>query len=691
MKIASVNVWNYRILKGFCVYLEDDLSVVIGKNNTGKTSLLSALSKFLSSGDSRKLLFDDINIEERERILDVLKGSGPIESHAVVSSVGMRLYIEYTEEDDLSTASKLITNLDPDDRNIILEFSYELIGSHLYELRNRWNESGQKDDISAKAFLRQNLIEAFGKLNRRSICTVKDGFDIDLDREKQSLDDVIGFKFISARRDVTNKDTDKTLSGQTARIYRSLSVGSSREALVEDFKEKLRDADVVFSSTYDSIFADLIEKVRCFGGIKPGESNIKIASTLQHRDILAGNTTVMYEQETHELPEHYNGLGYMNLISMIFEIDILIKELQRARAGAGATLNLLFIEEPEAHTHPQMQYVFIKNIRQLLLEAGETLPFLQTVISTHSAHIVSEAEFDSIKYLQRTGQCVIAKNLRNLEAKYNEGDEDERRFRFLKQYLTLHRSELFFADKIVLIEGDTERILLPAMMRKIDQSGIPEKVVPLLSQNVSVVEVGAHSQVYEKLIDFLGLKTLIITDIDTGYTEEVEDGKETKPCCPNDPNAIFTSNHALCFYHGIQTENLDYLKKLTRENKCCAKQDDGSWKPQSGGNVFTAYQTEEDGYHGRSFEDAFFSLNKELLLLGHERFPSLTKKWYSSYVKGDIEPLEFANKAVNSKPSLAIEVLLNSVNGNSGESFTNWRTPAYIEEGLKWLRGDFDA
>ena len=57
----------------------------------------------------------------------------------------------------------------------------------------------------------------------------------------------------------------------------------------------------------------------------------------------------------------------------------------------------------------------------------------------------------------------------------------------------------------------------------------------------------------------------------------------------------------------------------------------------------------------------------------------------------EIEPLEFAEKAVNRKPSLAIEVLLNSEENLPGNAYSNWTTPAYIEEGLKWLRGDCDV
>lgn len=692
MKVDSISVWNFRLLKNFHVLLEEDLSVIIGKNNTGKTSLLAALSKFLGSGDNRLLAFDDICTEKRELVRALILRDSEVDENEPIFSIGLTLQITYDSKDDLLPVAKLITNLDPDDNQIVLEFCYELTGEKLNELKNKWSENVGEDGVSIDTFLRQNLIDALGKLRRRSKGTVKGSKDIDLDREKISLQDTIAFKFVSARRDVTNKDNDHTLSGQTAKLYKSLSKDPESEASLEKFKTTLRKADDSFSEAYDNIFGELVEKVSKFGGIRAGESTIKIASTLQHRDILSGNTTVMYEQAKHELPEHYNGLGYMNLINMIFEIELLIKEFRIARSGAGAALNILFIEEPEAHTHPQMQYVFIKNIRELLKAAGESLASFQTVLSTHSAHIVSSAEFDSIKYLQRLGHQVNVKNLRDLEAQVPEDDEEEnRRFRFLKQYLTLHRAELFFADKIILIEGDTERILLPAMMQKLDESGVPENVAPLLSQNISVVEVGAHSQIYEKFIEFLGLKTLIITDIDSGYTEKNKDGEDkTFSCCPDDNKAKFTSNTALCFFHGKCRTDLSYFVQANHNEKICGKNADGSWSSLTNGNVFTAYQTKDSDYHGRSFEDAFFALNKDLLDLGHDCFPSLRKKWYDKYRSGEVNPLKFSEKAVIKKPSLAIEILLNSINDEQGNAYSNWDIPAYIGEGLKWLRGDLD-
>ena len=135
-------------------------------------------------------------------------------------------------------------------------------------------------------------------------------------------------------------------------------------------------------------------------------------SILEEKNILTENTSVMFRHNGEQLlPEDYNGLGYMNLIAMIFEIEVILYNFKKEKQiniiqEIPSDINLLFIEEPEAHTHPQMQYIFIKNIKDVLeegtLTTGGTNINLQTIISTHSSHIVAESDFNDIKYLFKT-------------------------------------------------------------------------------------------------------------------------------------------------------------------------------------------------------------------------------------------------------------------------------------------------
>lgn len=118
---------------------------------------------------------------------------------------------------------------------------------------------------------------------------------------------------------MTNKEIDKTLSKQTSILYRKKEDNQDGQKAAEDFKDQLSDTDGKLSDKYKVLFNKVIENVRQFGGYKLDESQIEIVSNLEHRNLLEGNTTVVYTQDDHRLPENFNGLGYLNLISMILK------------------------------------------------------------------------------------------------------------------------------------------------------------------------------------------------------------------------------------------------------------------------------------------------------------------------------------------------------------------------------------
>lgn len=674
--------------------LEKDLSLVIGKNNTGKTTILSVLDKFLGHLDRNKFSFDDFNIDFKKELKASIESNVPItEKDYKKLGIRLRLFIEYNESDNLSNISRVMMDLDPDNNVIVLGFEYILNYTEYTRLRKEYLEFVIKDKAKEQEkpgykirtvidFLKLNHA-AFFKIGKRSLTYVpatkkaNEDISIDLETEKISVADIINFKYISAKRDVANKDVDKTLSGQTSRIYRRTETNDEQNKAVEDFKDTLSETDTHLSGIYKTLFDGIVKKVKDFGGVKINESEIEIISTLQHRELLEGNTTVVYKHDAdNHLPEHYNGLGYMNLISMIFEIEILVQEFKREKDKKPADINLLFIEEPEAHTHPQMQYVFIKNIKKLLGEGikredGENKD-LQYIISTHSTCIVADSDFDDIKYLKRDKEIgILARNLKDLK---NEYDIETTQYQFLKQYLTISRAEIFFADKAILIEGDTERILVPTLMRKVDieeerkyaAAGEQDRYLPLLSQNISVIEVGAYSQIFEKFIDFLGIKSLIITDIDSIREVAVDGGKTKREAC-SVIDGTGTSNSAILYY--FPETNWGNLKQLNLNNRLLKEE-----------RLLIAYQIEEQEYHARSFEDAIIHINKGFVDDNKENFKGLQNK---ELFENGTGAYELAERCIKKKTHFALDILYHS-NGD----FSNWKIPAYIKEGLLWLKKD---
>ena len=268
---------------------------------------------------------------------------------------------------------------------------------------------------------------------------------------------------------------------------------------------------------------------------------------------------------------------------------------------------------------------------------------------------------------------VIAKNLSDLRKQY---DADSNQYQFLKQYLTISRAEIFFADKAVLIEGDTERILIPTIMRKIDieeknrleEAGISDNFLPLLSQNISIIEVGAYSQIFEEFIRFIGIKSLILTDIDS--FKEIEENGETKQvACPVE-DGVGTSNSAIKYF--LNGTTWDDLKTLSIEERTI---------PIGSSKVCICYQQEEGDYHARSFEDAFIDINRTFINNKKDNFQGLqNRKLFDNEEKS---PYDLANKCIKKKTHFALDILY-----HSNKDFNNWNIPTYIKDGLLWLKKD---
>lgn len=720
MKIKKLQINNYRMLKDLNFDLEDELSLVIGKNNCGKTSLLSALEKFIGSQSaSNNFTFDDFNSDFQDSLFNAINDGGTSWSALNIKGIELFIYIEYNDSDNFSNIQPLMFDLDPDNNIVILKLEYTLTDQMFHQLFDDFSKYSKKYE-STQGYNKEEIFDVFIKTkHRKYFSVIKKAilYDITtkapsateysvLDSKSLDLNKILCFRCISARRDTVNKEGDSTLSTLSSRYYEKTKTDEDSPTVVA-FENTLHATDKELSSVYEALFEGVISKVKKFGGIHENETVVKIISTLSQQQLLKGNTTVVYENNNHQLPESYNGLGYLNLISIIMEIEIYLGDFLRKddETRRPADINLLFIEEPEAHTHPQLQYVFIKNIKNLLSEGisdekGNRLIDLQTIITTHSSHIVSECDFDDIKYFKRTSNSsVLSKNLKDLKIKYkDEKDPKNNHFKFLKQYLTLNYAEIFFADKVILFEGETESILLPAMLKKIDEE-IPLKGdLPMLSQNISLIASGAYSQIFDQFLKFIDAKTLIITDIDAGKEERITDKNGTlrtvtKAHTVEGGNR--TTNGALLHYYKSPLSQysggsqLDFFTNLSTDQKVL-KNNSGTWEADSNGELMVVFQIQESGtYYPRSFEDAFIHINRDFISAHKDTCASLQSKEIidekdtaGKYVS---DAFKLANTCVKSKSSFALDILLNSESSETS-TFSNWKIPPYIEEGLLWLR-----
>ena len=687
MILKKMKVKNFRLLKNFELDFKDGLSLVIGKNNCGKTSALIILDKMLNSS---KIMWEDINFEYQKELYKKIIGFDISEQEKVESleAVNLQLFIEYNDNDSYTNIQKFMMDLNPDNNTIVLEIISLIPIKKILELKAVINKKKFEDFISFSKFISKNF-SVFFETKRYSR-----GFDVELNQitqdrseeiDNEDIKKVIKVAGIRADRAVSNDDRNHVLSGLTGKYFSSYKAAKDKsESVFTRLEEKLEEADKELYKIYngeksesgetiDGIFSDVIDVIKTYGGAENG-IDIAIESSISEKNLLSDNTNLSYRQGGDcSLPETYNGLGYLNLIGILFEIETKIQELFEQSAD----INLLYIEEPEAHTHPQLQYIFIRNIKSHIKAHRKNLledknKQLQILITSHSSHIVSECNFDDIIYLKKNENMVIAKSFNSLKEEY--GGDEQKGFKFVKQYLTMNRSELFFADKAICIEGDTERILMPMMMHKIDNKEKPKAdLIPLLSQNISIIEVGAHSHIFIPLFKFLGIKVLIITDIDAANKKD--NGRYVKS---NPKEAKYTSNASIKEFFkdtGINTSN-NQFKELVEKNAEDKIKD----------NMRIAYQIpESDGeYQASSFEDAFIALNKDFIVKNKKGFCEYgaLKNFNDDDISSDY--YNFALNKVEKKSAFASSILY--FDDENGEDDEKWRVPKYIEEGLLWIR-----
>ena len=452
-----------------------------------------------------------------------------------------------------------------------------------------------------------------------------------LDVGKRGETDVIG-KLLNKLFKTANAVTASTDDQQIADGLKA-SVVDLEKAMQEDFDDRLKA---------------LLPALNTFGFPSLNDTELRPQTTIDVESLLTDNTRILYTGvDGVHLPEGYNGLGTRNLIYILLQLEALHKTYRSTPIRPGT--HVVFIEEPEAHLHPQMQEVFIGQLKEVISTLsqkypGETVWPVQFVVSTHSSHIANAAPFDAIRYF--LNEPTPTSGVRRTKVKDFRkgadkiGPEDRR---FLQQYMTLTKCDLYFADKAILVEGATERILMPRIMKIVDADLAPEH--RLGRQYVTTIEAGgAHAQVFYPLLEYLELKTLIVADLDA---VKLVDSRWKKCACAEGEQ---TSNSALKTWFDDNKISVAALQAKTPEEK-------------TKGYCRIAYQMSEEGseHCARSYEDALILAN-------------LGDFGIADDAKAAIKAWETAQDFKKSEEAIKYAI-----------REENWNVPKYIREGLAWL------
>ena len=238
---------------------------------------------------------------------------------------------------------------------------------------------------------------------------------------------------------------------------------------------------------------------------------------------------LIIKQETGmTLPVDKNGLGYNNLIFM----SLLLAKMQADSDGKYMGSNakvfpMLVIEEPEAHLHPTMQDKFIKFLNKNI----EQKKVKQVFITTHSTFITAAVQLDDLICLYREGAkaCIAYPGKTFWENK--DGTKiNETSKKYVQRFLDATKSNMLFAEKIIMVEGIAEQLLIPILAEYNGKS--------LADNHVIVLQVGGrYFEHFLQLFDqknptAINRKIACITDIDPVRRKKNVKGAVFEKCYP---------------------------------------------------------------------------------------------------------------------------------------------------------------
>lgn len=415
VRVTEVRVSNFRSLINVAVEL-DELTVLVGANNAGKTSFLDAM--YAAIGAGRKTLGqDDVHIGPTEAVAP--------QDRVVTIDVRVRPF---------ANDGKLLPTFPKGSYWTSLwgtGISQDIDFNDFMAIRTTLSWSETKGDYALE---RKFLTEWKSEDDWLSATTSAEGVSI------EQLEH-IALHYIDAKRDL--EDDLRRQGSFWRRLTDNLGLDDTHIEVFEKALSDLNDGIVSQSAVLQHLKTNLSDISSVVSADSAGVEITPVARRL--RDLSKGVDVTFATTGAQAFPLTRHGMGTRSLASLLVFRAFMSWRYTLAESGGDETHSLLALEEPESHLHPQAQRALFAQIRSI---PG------QRIVSTHSPYFAGQAKLSELRLFTKYGGVTQAKRL----AIQDLSADDVRK---LERTVIASRGDLLFARAVILFEGETEEQAFP--------------------------------------------------------------------------------------------------------------------------------------------------------------------------------------------------------------------------------------